>query len=179
MEIDDNSLEEFYLTLPSNDASKKYYLKDSNHSRKNQLDRTIRLEGTWQVGLSCLSVPTRKIGGESDSKLKKYLDAPQDTNVLLSTSRITLTPNGREVQVKHSVPYEPPFSINGSSPCFETFEANRISEIQQFIPPESWYLVSGVDNPADAGSRGILPRDVLNHDLWWHGPTWLKNDETT
>lgn len=68
--------------------------------------------------------------------------------------------------------------VAGNSHCFKTFEANRISEIQQLVPPESWAHVSGVDNPTDAGSRGLLPQDVLHHDLWWQGPAWLKDDET-
>ncbi|CAB4024495.1 Hypothetical predicted protein, partial [Paramuricea clavata] len=34
-------------------------------------------------------------------------------------------------------------------------------------------------NPADAGSRGILPKDIINHDLWWSGPHWLKSDPST
>eukprot|EP00794_Sanderia_malayensis_P010236 gene10236-11286_t len=69
--------------------------------------------------------------------------------------------------------------IHGSSQCFKTFEANRISETQQLVPPELWNHVSGTDNPADAGSRGVLPHDIINHNLWWQRPNWLKHAEST
>ena len=64
--------------------------------------------------------------------------------------------------------------IYGSSQRFKTFEANRIAEIQDYVPPEKWKHVGSEDNPADAGSRGILPEEIHNHHLWWSGPSWLK-----
>ena len=57
--------------------------------------------------------------------------------------------------------------IYGTSQWLKTFEANRVSEIQESLPPERWKHVKGNENPADAGSRGILPKDIINHDLWW------------
>ncbi|KAH0807440.1 hypothetical protein GEV33_015351 [Tenebrio molitor] len=32
------------------------------------------------------------------------------------------------------------------------------------------------DNPADIVSRGMLPRQLRQSELWWHGPQWLKSD---
>ena len=29
-------------------------------------------------------------------------------------------------------------------------------------------------NPADCASHGLLPSELLTHDLWWNGPSWLK-----
>ena len=29
------------------------------------------------------------------------------------------------------------------------------------------------DNPADIGTRGSLPQDLISNNLWWHGPHWL------
>ncbi|CAB4009922.1 uncharacterized protein LOC110248986, partial [Paramuricea clavata] len=46
-------------------------------------------------------------------------------------------------------------------------------------PPERWKHVKGNENPADAGSHGILPKDIINHDLWWSGQHWLKSDPST
>jgi hypothetical protein len=69
--------------------------------------------------------------------------------------------------------------IYGTSQRLKTFEANRVSEIQESLPPERWKHVKGNENPADAGSRGILPKDIINHDLWWSGPHWLKSDPST
>ncbi|EZA53523.1 hypothetical protein X777_06956 [Ooceraea biroi] len=37
-----------------------------------------------------------------------------------------------------------------------------------------WHHVAGTENPADCASRGFLPQQLHNHELWWSGPTWLK-----
>ena len=29
------------------------------------------------------------------------------------------------------------------------------------------------DNPADYASRGMMPSELLQHSLWWEGPSWL------
>ena len=66
--------------------------------------------------------------------------------------------------------------IHGSSQRFKTSEANRIGEIQEHVPPEKWQHINGEEHPAHAGSRGILPGEILNHKLWWNGPEWIKED---
>ena len=44
--------ENFYITLPSNDGSKKYFPNNPNNSWKNKLAKRIDLEGEYRVGLS-------------------------------------------------------------------------------------------------------------------------------
>ena len=56
------------------------------------------------------------------------------------------------------------------------FEANRIGEIQESVPPERWNHIGGKENPADIGSCGILPGKVVHHKLWWNGPDWINRD---
>ncbi|XP_025263184.1 uncharacterized protein LOC112637517 [Camponotus floridanus] len=51
-----------------------------------------------------------------------------------------------------------------------------VSHIQTKLPEARWRHVPGRDNPADCASRGIEPRDLLNHSLWWTGPPWLAKD---
>ncbi|KAH7714689.1 Pao retrotransposon peptidase family protein [Aphelenchoides avenae] len=34
--------------------------------------------------------------------------------------------------------------------------------------------VPTLDNPADIASRGCYPKDLLDNDLWWHGPKYLQ-----
>ncbi|XP_062541559.1 uncharacterized protein LOC134209578 [Armigeres subalbatus] len=41
---------------------------------------------------------------------------------------------------------------------------------------DKWRHVPGNTNPADLISRGILPNNIRDNELWWHGPTWLKQD---
>ncbi|XP_011858727.1 PREDICTED: uncharacterized protein LOC105556251, partial [Vollenhovia emeryi] len=36
-----------------------------------------------------------------------------------------------------------------------------------------WRHVPTEDNPADCASRGMLGNEILEHSLWWHGPSWL------
>ena len=42
------------------------------------------------------------------------------------------------------------------------------------MPPDKWKHVSGLENPADCASRGLNLSELLQHPLWWNGPTWLK-----
>jgi len=57
---------------------------------------------------------------------------------------------------------------------WKTFVANRVVEIQSRVPRASWRHVSTDENPADCASRGILGGQLTSHELWWHGPSWLR-----
>ena len=64
--------------------------------------------------------------------------------------------------------------IVGNPRRFKTHVGNRVSCIVDLIPPNHWHHVEGSQNPADCTSRGLLPSELLTHDLWWNGPSWLK-----
>jgi len=64
--------------------------------------------------------------------------------------------------------------LNGSPKLFKAYVGNRVSTIIDLIPPDKWRHVKGTKNPADCASRGLYPSELLNHSLWWDGPTWLK-----
>ena len=49
-----------------------------------------------------------------------------------------------------------------------------VSDIVDKIAPERWNHVSSSDNPADCASCSILPSEIVEHDLWWNGPLWLR-----
>ncbi|KAL0812118.1 hypothetical protein ABMA28_009496 [Loxostege sticticalis] len=57
---------------------------------------------------------------------------------------------------------------------FNTYVANRISQIQENISPDNLYHVPGVQNPADCVSRGLTPAQLVQHELWFQGPSWLS-----
>lgn len=57
----------------------------------------------------------------------------------------------------------------------KTYVANRVAEIQDTKTPINWLHVSSAQNPADCGSRGLMPSALISHHLWWTGPEWLKN----
>ena len=58
---------------------------------------------------------------------------------------------------------------------WQTFVANRCSEIQTLAPNAFWHHVRSHDNPADVISRGIEPTELESHSLWRQGPDFLRN----
>ena len=60
----------------------------------------------------------------------------------------------------------------------DVFVRNRVTKIREKISPDCWFHVGSSDNPADCLSRGILPQQLLEHSLWWHGPPWLLKPES-
>ena len=63
--------------------------------------------------------------------------------------------------------------MQGNPRHFKTYVGNHISGILDLIPPERWKYVCGIQNPADCISRGLFPKELVSHDLWWNGPPWL------
>ncbi|XP_076660111.1 uncharacterized protein LOC143363399 [Halictus rubicundus] len=64
--------------------------------------------------------------------------------------------------------------LSQSPAKWKTFVANRVAKIQTTLPDVYWHHVPTQDNPTDCASRGISPRQLQSHPLWWHGPAWLK-----
>ena len=64
--------------------------------------------------------------------------------------------------------------ITGNPRRFKTYVGNRVSSISDVVPPNRLNHVDGLENPADCASRGLLPSELLTHDLWWNDPYWLQ-----
>ncbi|XP_037820360.1 uncharacterized protein LOC119609586 [Lucilia sericata] len=60
---------------------------------------------------------------------------------------------------------------------WKTFVANRISKIIENVVDATWRHVPTSENPADLGTRGCKPQDLVNNPLWWHGPLWLLSSQ--
>nr|XP_012135784.1 PREDICTED: uncharacterized protein LOC105661897 [Megachile rotundata] len=60
--------------------------------------------------------------------------------------------------------------INTSPHLLKTFVANRVSIIQSYSQAQEWFHVNSLENPADAISRGQLPSEFLQNQLWLNGP---------
>lgn len=69
----------------------------------------------------------------------------------------------------------------------QPFVGNRVSKIQTLSNINDWYYIKTNENPSDLATRGVLPENLVNLRLWWHGPKFLscpidqsliKNDET-
>ena len=61
--------------------------------------------------------------------------------------------------------------------AWNTFVANRVSNIQEIIPRQNWDHVPTLENPVYVASRGTTVALLLEDDLWWNGPSWLSTDE--
>ena len=64
--------------------------------------------------------------------------------------------------------------LQGNPRRFKVYVGNRVAQIMDLISPDCWNHVVSSENPADCASRGIFPSEILEHHLWWNGPTWLK-----
>ena len=82
-------MSDFYLTLPSNDGSVKYFPGNTNKSWKNRLNKRMDLEGEWEVGMSCISLP-------SESILTPFLKGLSDGSIMMKTYREVYMDSGHK-----------------------------------------------------------------------------------
>lgn len=61
----------------------------------------------------------------------------------------------------------------GSTASQPVFVANRLTEIRKHRDIKFRYVRSA-QNPADLGTRGMSYKDIINSELWWEGPPWLR-----
>lgn len=64
--------------------------------------------------------------------------------------------------------------LNSSAHRWKTFIANRVTHIHDTFPNLSWHYVASEFNPADCASRGLTPKQFLDHSMWFFGPPWLS-----
>ena len=68
------------------------------------------------------------------------------------------------------------FWVRNQSRQLKTFVANRVSQIHQSSSPHQWRYVDTRSNPADLVSRGASVTMLAKSELWWNGPTFLKDE---
>ncbi|CAH2009395.1 unnamed protein product [Acanthoscelides obtectus] len=64
--------------------------------------------------------------------------------------------------------------IRGDSKRWKTFVANRVGEIQSLTSVLDWRHVESANNPADLLTRGVTVKLLCDCELWWHGPSFFK-----
>ena len=100
------------------------------------------------------------LAAEMSTKIAQYiLESLQYTEVSLylwTDSKITL------------------YWIKRNSKQWKTFVYNRVQQILDRSDPENWRWCSGSSNPADLVSRGMKAEELKESELWWQGPSWLK-----
>ncbi|GFX79806.1 integrase catalytic domain-containing protein [Trichonephila clavipes] len=58
---------------------------------------------------------------------------------------------------------------------WQPFVANRVAQVQELTPNVHWNFASGLENPADCGTRGIPPTKLEKGNLWFNRPDWLRS----
>lgn len=69
--------------------------------------------------------------------------------------------------------------LTGHPSRWQTFVANRVSEVITTLPGVQWRHVRSEDNPADCATRGFSPEQLQHSSLWWEGPEWIRKDWRT
>lgn len=67
--------------------------------------------------------------------------------------------------------------IRMMSRSLKTFVSHKVAEIQELTDVNSWRHVTTDQNPADLVSRGLMPSEMQDNDLWWKGPSYLLKPE--
>ncbi|GBL98542.1 hypothetical protein AVEN_139956-1, partial [Araneus ventricosus] len=63
--------------------------------------------------------------------------------------------------------------IKGSSKRWKSFVSNRVTKFR-VCDTRAWAHCPGKQNPVDFLSRGVNVEILLNGDLWWKGPQFLR-----
>ncbi|GFX67697.1 integrase catalytic domain-containing protein [Trichonephila clavipes] len=69
--------------------------------------------------------------------------------------------------------------IHRESRELKTFVANRVSKIHQLSSCDQWHHIASEQNPSDVLSRGLLPEELRDDSVWWHGPELLQSTYST
>ncbi|GFS76811.1 integrase catalytic domain-containing protein [Trichonephila clavipes] len=69
--------------------------------------------------------------------------------------------------------------IHRESRELKTFVANRVSKIHQLSSRDQWHHITSEQSPADVLSRGLLPEELRDDSLWWHGPELQQSAYST
>ncbi|XP_029170292.1 uncharacterized protein LOC114939980 [Nylanderia fulva] len=65
--------------------------------------------------------------------------------------------------------------IRGHPSKWNTYVVNSVAEIHRDDQDARWRHVLGKENLADCVSRGVSPKKLLQHPLWWRGPEYLRH----
>ncbi|XP_066988208.1 uncharacterized protein [Macrobrachium rosenbergii] len=60
---------------------------------------------------------------------------------------------------------------------FPIFVANTVKVIKDFSENTQWRYVQSKENPADIASRGFTSQQILNSNIWFDGPYFLRGPE--
>jgi len=61
----------------------------------------------------------------------------------------------------------------------KTFVTNRVAQIQHMTSSDIWRHIPTAHNPADCATRGLTPKEIIDHPIWWTGPKFLTQPSET
>jgi len=64
--------------------------------------------------------------------------------------------------------------LNNPQVEYKVFVSNRLHNIHKLLPSCRWFHVRSNLNPADCASRGLRPSELVQFELYWQGPTFLR-----
>jgi hypothetical protein len=59
------------------------------------------------------------------------------------------------------------------------YVTNRVAEIQHLTEALNLKHILSEDNPADISSKRTDPTELQGCQVWWQGPAWLSESETS
>ena len=103
----------------------------------------------------------------------------------LQAALLTATLRNNDIQQALTLEIEKTFMWTDSTTVLQwlhslekqpVFVANRVAEILELTTVDKWFHVQSADNPADAGTRGLSAKALLE-SCWLKGPSFLKTSE--
>ncbi|GFY08246.1 DUF1758 domain-containing protein [Trichonephila clavipes] len=152
---------------------------DSLEAANNaSIDRCIVIHRADSIELHAFSDASEKAYGSSI--YLKSISALGEVKVCLVTSKSRVSPL-KQISIPRlelSVHFWSDSTvvisrIHQESRELKTFVANRVSKIHQLSSRDQWHHIASEQNPADVLSRGLLPEELRDDSLWWHGPELL------
>lgn len=66
------------------------------------------------------------------------------------------------------------FWIRNTQKTLKPFLQSRVEEIRKLVPANQWKYCPTKQNPADLASRGVSASKLVNQQMWWTGPDFLR-----
>ena len=57
---------------------------------------------------------------------------------------------------------------------WKVFVKHTVNETLKWSKKEDWGYCQSAENPADVGSKGVGAHGLMETELWWNGPRWLR-----
>ncbi|GFX70327.1 uncharacterized protein TNCV_2955471 [Trichonephila clavipes] len=131
------------------------------------IDRCIVIHRAENIELHAFSDASEKAYGSSI--YLKSISALGEVKVCLVTSKSRVLPL-KQISIPR---LELCGAVLAAKLMKKTFVANRVSKIHQLSSCDQWHHIASEQNPADVLSRGLLPEELRDDSLWWHGPELL------